>query len=205
MASESDTSFLLTPLTDLSLPTRTRGITARQTQAHTRKGRIADSEDCSKNYCIHYENNDPSAAFATKVTTNMRNHLKAVHKIIVKATQSQLQQIVAKQLEQLYAQAERTDSISEVNKQVFHKQLDNTIINKALVSLIVIQNLPFQLVKQPEFYTFCQVLNPELYDTLNIVYSIIRTKIKDVYLAYKDTIQKQLQSALSCIHISLDI
>ena len=95
MASESDTSSLLTPSTDLSLPTRTRGITARQTWAHTRKGRTAEGEDSSKNYCIHCENKDPLATFATKVTTNMRNHLKAVHKIIVEATQSQLQQTVA--------------------------------------------------------------------------------------------------------------
>ena len=77
----------------------------------------------------------------------MRNHLKAVYKIIVEATQSQLQQTVAEQLEQLYAQAERTDSTSEVNKQVFCKQLNSTTIDEALVSLIVVQNLPFQLVE----------------------------------------------------------
>ena len=99
MTSESETSSLLTPLADLSLPTRTRGITAKQTWAHTRKGRTADGEDSSKNYCIYYENKDPSATFATKVTTNMRNHLKAVHNIIVDATQSQLQRTVAEQLE----------------------------------------------------------------------------------------------------------
>jgi hypothetical protein len=86
MASESDTSSLLTPLADLSLPTRTRGITARQTWAYTRKGRTADGEDSSKNYYIHCENNDLSAAFITKVTTNIRNHLKAVYNIIVNAT-----------------------------------------------------------------------------------------------------------------------
>jgi hypothetical protein len=40
---------------------------------------------------------------------------------------------------------------------------------------------------------------------LNIAHSTIRTKIKDAYLAYKDTIRKRLQSALSCIHISLNI
>jgi hypothetical protein len=112
---------------------------------------------------------------------------------------------VAEQLKQLYTQAERTDSTSEVDKQVFCKRLDNTTINEALVSLIVIRNLPFRLVEWPEFHTFCQVLNPESYDTLNTAHSTIRTKIKDAYLAYKDTIRKRLQSALSCIHISLDI
>ena len=86
MASESNSSSLLTPLADLSLLTRTRGITARQTWAHTRKGRTADGEDSSKNYYIYCENKDPLAAFATKVTTNIRNHLKVVHKIIVEAT-----------------------------------------------------------------------------------------------------------------------
>jgi hypothetical protein len=175
MASESETSSLLTPSTDLSLPTRRRGITARQTWAHTRYGRTADGEDSSKNYCIHCENKDPPAAFATKVTTNMRNHLKAVHKIMVEATQSQLQQTVAEQLEQLYAQAERTDSTSEVDKQVFRKGLDNTTIDEALVSLIVVRNLPFRIVEWPEFHAFCRVLNPESYDTLNTAHSTIGT------------------------------
>jgi hypothetical protein len=85
----------------------------------------------------------------------MRNHLKAVHNIIVNATQSQLQQTVAEQLKQLYTQAERTDSTSEVDKQVFCKRLDNTTIDEALVSLIVVRNLPFRLVEWPEFHTFC--------------------------------------------------
>jgi hypothetical protein len=201
MASESDTSSFLTPSTDLSLPTRTRGITASQTWAHTRKGRTANGEDSSKNYCIHCENKVPPAVFATKVTTNMRNHLKAVHKIMVEATQSQLQRTVAEQLEQLYAQAERTDSTSEVDKQVFRKRLNNTTIDEALVSLIVVRNLPFRLVEWPEFHTFCQVLNPESYGTLHTAHSTIGMKIKDAYLTHKDTVRKRLQSALSCIHI----
>ena len=86
MASESDTSSLLTPLADLSLLIRTRGIIVRQTWAYTRKGRTADSEDSSKNYYIYCENKNPLATFITKVTTNIRNHLKAVHDIIVNAT-----------------------------------------------------------------------------------------------------------------------
>ena len=108
-------------------------------------------------------------------------------------------------MEQLYAQAERTDSTSKVDKQVFRKRLNNTTIDEALVSLIVVRNLPFRLVEWPEFHTFCRVLNPESYDILNIAHSMIGIKIKDAYFAHKDTIRKRLQSALSCIHISLDI
>ena len=55
--------------------------------------------------------------------------------------------------------------------------LDKDIIHKALVLLIVIQNLSFNIIKWPEFHVFCQVLNPEVDNFITTAHSEITKKI----------------------------
>jgi hypothetical protein len=76
------------------------------------------------------------------------------------------------------------------------------MIDEALVSLIIVGNLSFQKVKQSEFHTFCQLLNPKANRVIPIIHFTIRRKIDQ---AHKDSIQKKLQSVLSNIHLSVDI
>jgi len=74
-----------------------------------------------------------------------------------------------------------------------------------LVSLIVVRNLPFSTVEWPEFHTFCQVLNPESKDFVTTTHSQVKNKIEKAYEIHKDTVRKKLQSALTSIHLSVDI
>jgi len=108
-------------------------------------------------------------------------------------------------LKELYHQAESSGQTSEIDTQVFRKQLNQDVINEALVSLIVVRNLPFSTVEWPEFHTFCQVLNPESKDFVTTTHSQVKNKIKKAYEIHKDTIRKKLQSALTSIHLSVDI
>ena len=85
--------------------------------------------------------------FKTTVTTNLRNHLKTKHKIIVEGTLSPIQATTIQQLQQLYLQAESLRQTDDIDAQVFRKQLNQDVINEALVSLIVVWNLPFRLVE----------------------------------------------------------
>ena len=60
---------------------------------------------------------------------------------------SQIQATTVQQLEQLYLQAKLSDQTEEIDAQVFKKQLNQDIINEALISLIIIQNLSFQMIE----------------------------------------------------------
>ena len=55
--------------------------------------------------------------------------------------------------------------------------LDKDIIYKALILLIVVQNLLFYIVKWPKFYVFYQVLNLEVDNFITIAHSKIAKKI----------------------------
>ena len=200
MASEADSSRSAPSTTQNSTQTRSRGPSAHTTWAHSRSAR--PGEDSTQKYCIHCTT-DP--IFKTTVTTNLRNHLKTKHKIIVEGTQSPIQATTIEQLQQLYLQAESLRQTDNIDAQVFRKQLNQDVINEALVSLIVVRNLPFQLVEWSEFHTFCQVLNPESHSAITTAHSQIGKKIDQAWQCHKDTVRKKLQSALSSIHISVDI
>ena len=79
------------------------------------------------------------------------------------------------------------------------------MVHEALVSLIVVRNLPFRTVEWPEFHTLCQVLNPQLKDVITTAHSQVAKKIEESWNSHKDTVRRILQSAVSSIHLSLDI
>ena len=135
----------------------------------------------------------------------MRKHIERNHKIQVELTTSRIQTTALQQLKQLYLKAESSGQTREIDTQVFWKQLDQDVINEALISLIVVRNLPFAAVEWPEFHTFCQVLNPESKDTITTTHSQIKNKIEKAYEIHKDTVRKKLQSALTNIHLLVDI
>jgi hypothetical protein len=89
--------------------------------------------------------------------------------------------------------------------EVFGRILNQEIIDEALVSLIVIHNLPYRLVEWPEFHVLLLAVNPKIKDYLYTAYSTIPKLIGKVWQSYKDHIQMKLQSALSSIHLSLDV
>ena len=49
----------------------------------------------------------------------------------------------------------------DIDSQVFKNYLNQNVINEVLISLIVIWNLPLQMVEWPEFHNLCSVLNPK--------------------------------------------
>jgi hypothetical protein len=100
----------------------------------------------------------------------------------------QVQTAVLEQLEQLYLQAKLSGQTEAIDAQVFKKQLNQNIINEALVSLIVVQNLPFQMVEWPEFHTFCQVLNPKSDSFITTAHSQIQQKIQEAWQTHKNTV-----------------
>ena len=85
----------------------------------------------------------------------MTTHLKRHYKIIVNKTKNKTNTTISKQLKQYYYQVEVNSNIIEFDSEVLKKYFFQAVITKALVTLIVIQNLSFCIVKWLEFYTFC--------------------------------------------------
>jgi hypothetical protein len=200
MDSEVDFSFSEPSTTQDSTQIGSRSQPARTTWAHARLAR--DGEDSSLRYCIHCTE---EPIYKTSVTTNMRWHLQTKHQIIVNRTPGLIQATTTQQLQQLYLRAESSGETEAINTQVFRKHLNQDIINEALVSLIVVRNLPFRTVEWPEFHTLCQVLNPQSSEFLTTAHSQVRKKIDQSWNVHKDVVRRKLQSAISSIHLSLDI
>ena len=68
----------------------------------------------------------------------MQTHLQKYHQIDVEVSVNQVQTAALEQLEQLYLQVKLSDQTEAIDAQVFEKQLDQDIINEALISLIVV-------------------------------------------------------------------
>ena len=98
-----------------------------------------------------------------------------------------------------------SDQIKVIDAQVFQKHLDQNIINEALISLIIVWNLSFWMIKWSKFHIFCQVLNSKSASFIITAHSQIRQKIRDAWQIHKNTVWKKLQSALFSIHLSVDI
>ncbi len=66
------------------------------------------------------------------------------------------------------------------------------VITKALITLIVVQNLSFALVEWPEFHTLCHVLNRASEGKITTSYSGVANKVKEAWGKHKDAVQQAL-------------
>ena len=119
-----------------------RGKSAHITWAYTRTA--CDREDSRLKFCIHCTGTSP---YSTAVSTNMRIHLESKYGIIVDRTPGPIQAETVRQLQQLYTRAQSLGQTEEIDTQVYRKHLNQDIIDKALITLIIVQNLPFRVIK----------------------------------------------------------
>lgn len=177
---------------------------AVETWAHARPPKDGEPERQGKNrifYC-KYCTDPPYHAVASN---SFRAHLKNEHEIEVQSRPSPIQSATLDQLQQLYIRAMSTGQTQQLDVQVLRRALDRNLINEALLSLIVARNLPFRVVEWPEFHAFCRVLNPEVEAYITTAHSEVAKKIGQLWQSQQDIVRKKVQSALSSIHLSLDI
>jgi len=105
----------------------------------------------------------------------------------------------------LYEKALVVNETSEFDAQVYKKALNKEVITGAIISLIVLHNLSFRLVETSEFHTLCKALNPEVSREVIASHSALKDHIGKSWTSHKDIVRKKLQSALSTIHLSLDV
>ena len=71
--------------------------------------------------------------------------------------------------------------------------------------MIVVRGLAFRAVEWPELHVLCQTLNLEAKDFIVTAHSTVAKKIEDSWIYHQDVVRRKLQSAISSIHIIVDI
>jgi hypothetical protein len=207
MSSIADSSFL-SPLptqepSDIE-SRKSRKRTALATWDHTRLPCNSEPEYKGKDrmfYCKYCEN--PS--YGCQSSSSFRNHLSKKHDIDIQPESRQIEASSLLKLQDLYDKAAHSNQTQELDTQILKRVLNKKVINEALVSLVVVRSLPFRLVEWPEFHALCKAFNPQADREIISSHSELSKKIQISWLTHKDIMRKKLQSALSTIHLSLDI
>ena len=131
MASEADSSLLAPSTTQVSIQSRSKQSKGQPLSAVWGHCCMAHgTETLGQKYCI-YCMKEP--IYGSNNSSNMRKHIERNHKIQVELTPSRIQTTTLQQLKQLYLKAESSGQTSEIDTQVFRKQLDQYVINEALI------------------------------------------------------------------------
>jgi midasin (ATPase involved in ribosome maturation) len=135
----------------------------------------------------------------------MAMHLKRHHQISVKKTTSKSHKLASQQLKQYYHKVEANSDTTKLDTEILKKYFFQVVIIEALVILIVVRNLSFCIVEWAEFHTLCQALNKECKGMITTTHSQVKERVREAWAKHKNVVRRVLQSAISCIHISLDI
>jgi hypothetical protein len=136
----------------------------------------------------------------------MTKHIKRHHKeVSLEKSLSKNQGAVNQQIKELYRHAQGLGNIEEFDLEVLEACLNPMVLTEALITLIVVRNLSYNIVEWPEFHTLCQVLNKACEGIIPKSHSRASNKVKEAWIWHKDIVQRVVQSAISRIHISLDI
>jgi hypothetical protein len=157
-----------------------------------------DEQNRKLYYCALCSYNAP-------ITTNMRYHFQSKHQIEADKPIPRTKATAASQLRELWKQASIDNQANEIGSLVLKGVLNQQVLNQALVNLIVVRNLSFRIVESPEFHAFCQALNPESVNYITTAHSAVSKSIQESFQSQKDIVRKEVQSALTDIHLSIDV
>jgi len=143
--------------------------------------------------------------FSAVSTTNVKKHLEKHHGINVDFKPSRTKQEALAELQKLWKQAVEEFGSDEVDATIHSNGLNKEVVQQALLNLIVVGNLPFRIVEWKEFHVFCQALNPKSSNSVTTTHSEVSRLIGESFPVQKDIVRRRVQSALTSIHLSVDI
>ena len=100
------------------------------------------------------------------------------------------------------------ETIGEAEAQIFQRRLRQDVLDDILIWMVTENNLAFRLVKSSSFLAWCQLLktlNPLSGRCVTTAHSEVSKKLSISRQSQKDIVRKKTQSALSSVHLSLDI
>ncbi|KAF2188469.1 hypothetical protein K469DRAFT_767290, partial [Zopfia rhizophila CBS 207.26] len=100
-------------------------------------------------------------SFANAITTNIRAHLKVKHGIIVAEEESLVTQARRNHWESMTAKMAESsrNKDQKATKKALKEAINLPTVYKALAKLIVIRNLPYEVVTWPELYSLLKSIN----------------------------------------------
>ncbi|KAK3378760.1 hypothetical protein B0T24DRAFT_609885 [Lasiosphaeria ovina] len=140
---------------------------------HIRKPQQSEPTHKGKNRLFYYA----YCSWSRQSTTNTRQHLLRKYDIALEAAIRTARVTISQ--------------TTKLDSQVLKKVLNKDAINSALLSLIVVRNLPFRLIESKEFHIFCKILNLEAQNLISS-YSILRSQIAKSWIIHKDIVRKKL-------------
>ena len=99
--------------------------------------------------------------------------------VTITKSPSKKQQAIQEQLQQLYIQVKESEDLDEFHLEVLKARLSDRVVLEALVTLIVVRNLSYNLVEWAEFHTLYQALNKAYKGRILTSHSIIYIKTRD--------------------------
>ena len=139
-------------------------------------------------------------------TTNIRNHLRVAHEIVVPTAISAVRTIAAETVESLYTklllQLGDKDSLDQ---EILRRTVSQSVVSHTLLDLVVVRRLPFSCVGWPEFHAFIQALNPHGSTFIPTSHNTLKKHVTAWYIQAKDIVRKRLQSSQTSIHLAIDI
>jgi hypothetical protein len=171
---------------------------------HTRPPKEGEPDRKSKLKLMYCAYCVAPQAYVTEVSTNFRRHLTRQHDIEVECENTAADDIVLA-FERLYGQAAKIGREGELQEACLSHAIDQEAVNEALVSLIVIRNLSYRAVEWRELHHLVMAFNKSSVRYLPRSHSTMGELIKQSFLSSQELVRSKLQSAISKIHISLDI
>ncbi|KAK3360342.1 hypothetical protein B0T25DRAFT_535425 [Lasiosphaeria hispida] len=163
-----DTGRILSPITE-----------------HTRPPQDEEPAQKGKNH-MYYCKYCP--AWSAQNTSNFRQHIQSKHGIAIISQSRKVDDSSNTTLQSLYEKAMVINQTSELDAQILKRALNKEVITQAIVSLIVIKNLSFQIIKSPYFHALCKALNPTASNKILSSHSTIKEHVRKSWLFHKDLI-----------------
>jgi hypothetical protein len=203
MATEEDSSIIINSFESLEVSsTQTSRKNTSNIHQYCRKPSEEEPLRDSQNRRLYYCS---LCSYHGSSTTNIRYHLQSKHKIQSDEPIPRTKATAIAQLQALWKQASINNQSAEFDSLILKSVLNKEVLTQALINLIIVRNLPFRAVEWPEFHTFCQALNPESGSFITTAHSEVSKAISRSFQLQKDIVRKRVQSALTKIHLSVDI
>src|SRR5437667_4040302 len=197
--------------TEASTTTTTKSSSARQRKPtstvweHSRAPKDGEPvrERGAKAWYCKYCTDTPYRALST---TTARNHLKAKHEItteqqdrLIKSTSNQLLDDILKR-----SRISKGDQ-EEIERTILKDAVNTKVLQQALSIFIITNDLSLRIIESPSLHALLKAANPVLDKEVISSHAAMSSHILSLFLSYKDTVIKMLQSTISKIHLSCDV
>src|SRR6266480_2061171 len=91
----------------------------------------------------------------------------------------------------------------EIERTILKDAVNTKVLQQALSIFIITNDLSLRIIESPSLHALLKAANPVLDKEVISSHAAMSSHILSLFLSYKDTVMKMLQSTISKIHLSL--